>query len=141
MKSTPEVLEEVVNKQNAKKKVSKNDFCMLKVIGAGTWGKVMLVRHNESQKLFAMKVIKRAKITTQKQVEHTKTELRILERLDHPFIVKLKYAFHDPKKLTLVLDYCCGGELFFYIKACKRFKEDVVAFYASNILLAIRELH
>ena len=74
-------------------------------------------------------------------MEHTKTELRILERLDHPFIVKLKYAFHDSKKLSLVLDYCCGGELFFYIKACKRFKEDVVAFYASNILLAIRELH
>jgi serine/threonine protein kinase len=67
--------------------------------------------------------------------------LRILERIAHPFIVQLKYAFHDKSKLFLVLHYCPGGELFFYLNACKRFKEDVVAFYCSNILLAIKCLH
>jgi serine/threonine protein kinase len=55
--------------------------------------------------------------------------------------VQLKYAFHDKKKLFLVLSYCPGGELFFYLNACKRFKENVVSFYCSNILLALKCLH
>jgi len=45
-----------------------NDFSLIKVLGMGSWGKVMLVRHKKSQKLFAMKVIKRAKIKTPKDV-------------------------------------------------------------------------
>jgi serine/threonine protein kinase len=48
-------------------------------------------------------------------VEHTLTERKILEKINHPFIVKMRYAFQTEKKLFLVLDYCPGGELFFYI--------------------------
>jgi len=43
--------------------------------------------------------------------------------VSHPFIVKLKYAFQSPKKLFLVMEYCPGGELFFYLSKLGRFKE------------------
>jgi len=74
-------------------------------------------------------------------VRHTLTERRILEDLDNPFIVKMDYAFQSKSKLFFVIDYCPGGELFFYLSQIGRFKEDAARFYASNILLGIEYLH
>jgi protein-serine/threonine kinase len=124
-----------------KKKTTIKDFASLKVLGTGTYGKVMLVRHKQSQKLYAMKVLKKAVIREKNQVEHTMTERRVLERIKHPFIVRMKYAFADKEKLYFVLDYCNGGELFFYLTNLRRFKEDAVRFYSSSILLALGALH
>lgn len=39
----------------------------------------------------------------------------ILEKINHPYIVRMNSAFQNEKKLFFVLDYCPGGELFFYI--------------------------
>lgn len=69
------------------------------------------------------------------------TERRILEQIKHPFIVRMDYAFQTAEKLYFVLEYCPGGELFFYLSQIGRFKEDAARFYASNILLAIEHLH
>lgn len=101
----------------------------------------MLVRHRKTEKLYAMKVLKKSVIREKNQVEHTKTERRVLERIKHPFVVRMKYAFSDKDKLYFVLDYCHGGELFFYLTNLKRLKEDAARFYASTILLALKALH
>lgn len=53
----------------------------------------------------------------------------------------MNYAFQSESKLFLVLDYCPGGELFFYIEKLKHFKEQNAKFYAACILLAIECLH
>ena len=76
-----------------------------------------------------------------KQIQHTITERKVLEKISHPFIVKLNYAFQTKNKLFFVLDYCPGGELFFYINSIGRFKENSAIFYASNIILALECLH
>ena len=88
-----------------------------------------------------MKVLKKKHIKRMKQVQHTMTEKKVLEKISHPFIVKLNFAFQSKKKLFLVLDYCPGGELFFYISSIGRFKEQSAAFYAANIVLALECLH
>lgn len=124
-----------------KQKTTIKDFSSLKVLGTGTYGKVMLVRHKQSQKLYAMKVLKKSVIREKNQVEHTMTERRVLERVRHPFVVRMKYAFSDKEKLYFVLEYCQGGELFFYLTNLRRFKEEAVRFYSSSILLALGALH
>ena len=53
----------------------------------------------------------------------------------------MKYAFKDREKLYFVLDYCHGGELFFYLASLHRFKEDAARFYAATIFLALKFLH
>lgn len=138
----PHPYECLVN-QSLKKngKVTKDDFNMVSVIGTGSYGKVLLVKKKGSEKLYAMKVIKKKHIRKNKQVEHTWNERKILEKINHPFIVKMRYAFQNERKLFFVLDYCPGGELFFYINNIKRFREDSTKFYASNILLALECLH
>lgn len=122
-------------------KLSIEDFSTIKVVGKGSYGKVLLVRKNEDQKVYAMKILKKKQMIKRNQVEHIKTERRILELIDNPFIIKLKYAFQNPQKLYLVMEYCPGGELFFHIQRVERFNEEAVKFYASQLVLAIAHLH
>ena len=66
-------------------KCSLDDFVMLKTVGKGSFGKVIQVRHKEQDKIYAMKVLKKDHVVRRKQVEHTRTERRILEEVDHPY--------------------------------------------------------
>jgi len=120
-----------------------DDFTLLKVIGKGSYGKVMLVRHKDDpeETVYAMKMLRKENVIKRNQVEHTKTERNVLEAVSHPFIVTLHYAFQTPKKLYFVLEYCPGGELFFHLSRAGRFSEGRCRFYASEILLAIEYLH
>jgi len=88
-----------------------------------------------------MKELKKEELVKKNQVDHTKTERRILEKIKSPFIVSLKYAFQSRTKLYLVMDYCPGGELFFYLEKIGKFKEKTAKFYAACILLGLKELH
>lgn len=106
-------------------KVTIDDFSILKVIGKGSYGKVLLVKKKDDDKnTFAMKVLKKKYMRKKNQVEHIKTERQILELMEFPFIIKLKYAFQNEHKLYLVTDYCPGGELFFHIQRVERFNEE-----------------
>jgi serum/glucocorticoid-regulated kinase 2 len=59
--------------------VKLEDFQLLKVLGRGAFGKVMLVSKKDTQEIYAMKSIRKEDIIEKDQVEHTKTERRILE--------------------------------------------------------------
>lgn len=123
------------------KVVSLEDFEMIKVIGKGSFGKVLLVRKREGRNLYAMKVLDKKNIIRRNQVEHTNTERRVLGQIRHPFIVTLHYAFQTRTRLYFVLDYCSGGELFFHLGRCGRLRESLACFYAAEITLALAHLH
>ena len=105
---------------------------------------VVLVQKREGKErgqLFAMKILKKTHLVKRRQIERTRTERKVLSVVNHPFIMKLHYAFQTPDKLYLVLDYCPGGELFFHLSRFRRFPERVARFYAAELLLAIGHLH
>lgn len=131
------------NDSNAvmKQNVALSDFKMIQVIGRGSFGKVVLVGHKETKKLFAMKILSKENIVKRKQVEHTRTERRVLGCTKHPFIVGLHYAFQTPQRLYFVLDYCPGGELFYHLSRMKKLPEHMACFYAAEITLALEHLH
>lgn len=116
-------------------------FIIERLLGKGSFGKVMLVRKKDTNAIYAMKVIKKALIEKYKHVDHTKTERDILGQLDHPFLVKLKYAFQSKSKLYMVMDFINGGELFFHLKRSKQFSIDRARFYTAEILLGLEYLH
>jgi serine/threonine protein kinase len=74
-------------------------------------------------------------------VQHTWNERNVLEKINHPFIIKLRYAFQTEAKLFFVVDYCPGGDLFFYISNIGRFNDNAAKFYAASIVLALECLH
>jgi serum/glucocorticoid-regulated kinase 2 len=122
-------------------KVRLDDFELLKVLGRGSFGKVMQVRKKSDGKVYAMKILKKRAIIARNQVEHTKAERKILQALQHPFLMTLRYAFQSKEKLYFVLDYYQGGELFFHLKNNRRFPEDVARLYVGEIALALGHLH
>jgi len=124
-----------------KGKVTKEDFELLTVIGKGSFGKVMQVKKKDTGEIFAMKVLRKEAIRARKQVAHTKAEKSILQKIQHPFIVTLHYAFQTDDKLYMILDYINGGELFFHLKKEGRFPEHRVVLYAAEIVLALSHLH
>ena len=73
--------------------ISIEDFKILKVIGRGSFGKVYQVQKRDDQRIFAMKTLKKDMVLRKNQMTNTQVERMILERLDHPFIVKLHFAF------------------------------------------------
>lgn len=121
--------------------VGVDDFELLKVIGKGSFGKVMMVRKKDDGKIFAMKVLRKDAIIARRQVAHTRSEKEILGKINHPFIVNLHYAFQTDKKLYMILDYVNGGELFFHLKKEGKFAEARVRMYAAEIVLALAHLH
>ncbi|KAG0175065.1 serine/threonine protein kinase psk1 [Apophysomyces sp. BC1034] len=124
------------------RKMTKDDFEILTLLGRGAYGKVMLCRHIETQKLYAMKVLKKASLFVHaKNAEHTKAERQILEEVRHPFIVQLMYAFQTDDRLYLILEYATGGELFTHMATERIFLENVARFYLAELVLALEHLH
>lgn len=125
------------------RKMSATDFQPLMCLGKGTYGTVILVRHNITGKLYAQKQFRKASLTVHKKlVEQTKTERTILESVNrHPFVVKLYYAFQDHEKLYLILEYAQGGELFTHLAMERMFTEEVASFYMAELVLALEHLH
>ena len=102
---------------------------------------MLLVKKNDDDKVYAMKVLKKQAMKKRNQVNHIKAERKIMELIDFPFIVKLKYAFQNEEKLYMVMDYCPGGELFFHIQRVERFNEEAVKFYGAQLVLALHHPH
>ena len=146
-----------------------SDFEPIKVLGKGSYGKVLLVRQLSTGRLFAQKQLKKASLiinqlleeeeeeeeknSEQKEVgifgvkiheknyQRTLNEKQILELVNHPNIVKLFYAFQDNNKLYLILEYLQGGELFHHLAMEKFMSEKDSSYYIAQMLLGLRYLH
>lgn len=125
-----------------------DDFEPIKVLGQGSYGKVLLVREKATGRLFAQKQLKKASLVIndnneihKKNYERTLNEKNILEQVNHPNIVKLYYAFQDHNKVYLMLEYLDGGELFHHLAEQKYMSEKNASFYIAQIILALRYLH
>mmetsp|Transcript_48780 Transcript_48780/g.62596 ORF Transcript_48780/g.62596 Transcript_48780/m.62596 type:complete len:702 (-) Transcript_48780:145-2250(-) len=133
--------------------VTLSDFDRIKVLGKGSFGKVLLVEKKGKgssnnggngvvNNRYAMKVLKKSKLRRAKQVERTKTERRVLEICDgQHFIMSMFFAFQTAEKLYIVLEYCPGGELFFHLSRFRKFPEHVARFYAAELIVALDFLH
>ncbi|KAA6397183.1 MAG: putative RAC family serine/threonine-protein kinase [Streblomastix strix] len=132
---TDETLQSLQIYPKHREKVGLEDFTMIRTIGKGSFGKVILVRKISSGEYFAMKILLKKDIIAGEQVQHTITEKNVLQDLTHP------YAFHTEVKLYLVLDFAAGGDLFYHLKREERFNEERCRLYAAEITLAFEALH
>uniref|UniRef100_A0A3Q4MFK5 non-specific serine/threonine protein kinase n=1 Tax=Neolamprologus brichardi TaxID=32507 RepID=A0A3Q4MFK5_NEOBR len=145
-KNTAGVLKEFDISHHVKEGCEKADpsqFQLLKVLGQGSYGKVFLVRKIrgvDRGQLYAMKVLKKATLKVRDRVR-SKMERDILAEVNHPFIVKLHYAFQTEGKLYLILDFLRGGDLFTRLSKEVMFTEEDVKFYLAELALALDHLH
>ncbi|KAI8371044.1 kinase-like domain-containing protein [Blakeslea trispora] len=120
------------------------DFELLKVLGKGATGKVILVREQKSHGLFALKSITKSWSITRREVEHIRMERDILVSLAairHPFLIRLHAAFQDSQNLYLVLDYHAGADLATLLQRYIFFPPEQCRLYAAEIVMGLQELH
>lgn len=121
--------------------VGLEDFEVLKVVGQGAFAKVYQVRRIGTLEIYAMKVMRKDKIMEKNHAEYMKSERNILTKVDHPFIVQLRYSFQTKYRLYLVLDFVNGGHLFFQLYRQGLFREDLARIYTAEIVSAVSHLH
>ncbi|KAL0077344.1 kinase-like domain-containing protein [Phycomyces blakesleeanus] len=123
-------------------RVSLDDFDLLKVLGKGCMGKVLLVRSYRNSRLYALKAIQKERVVQQKEVTHTLAERDILVRLrGQPFLATLHHAFQTPSQLYLVLDYYGGGDIATQMSLCTIFSKERARLYVAEILHGLSILH
>ncbi|KAF8585440.1 kinase-like protein [Ramaria rubella] len=116
-------------------------FVLLRSVGKGAFGKVRVVQHKQTRDLYALKYINKSKCVKMKAVANIIQERRLLEEIDHPFVVNLRYAFQDDENCFFVLDLMLGGDLRFHLERLGTLTEDTVRFYMAELSSAIAFLH
>ncbi|CAG9312446.1 unnamed protein product [Blepharisma stoltei] len=123
------------------KEISTAHFLPIRTIGKGGFSKVIEARKLDSGIIYAIKIMNKSFVINEEKVMQIITERNIMEKVKHPFIVNLHWAFQTGKELFLVMDFCPGGELFFHLHNLGRFTEKQAKFYFAEILLGLEYLH
>ncbi|KAI4122822.1 MAG: hypothetical protein LQ347_006378 [Umbilicaria vellea] len=127
--------------ENRQRTLKIEDFELLKVVGKGSFGKVMQVMKRDTHRIYALKTLRKAHIISRSEVAHTLAERSVLAQINNPFIVPLKFSFQSPEKLYLVLAFVNGGELFHHLQREQRFDINRSRFYTAELLCALECLH
>lgn len=131
----------LVFEQPVPSEISNFHFEPMKLIGKGGFSKVILARKKDSSRLFAIKRINKDFIVQENKVQQMLVEKQILEKVHHPFVINLHWAYQTANDLNLVMDFCPGGELFFHLQHLGRFTEEHAQFYFCEILLGLEYIH
>ncbi|XP_062290177.1 cGMP-dependent protein kinase 1-like [Scomber scombrus] len=122
--------------------VSLSDFNTICTLGVGGFSRVELVQlKNDSNRSFALKVLKKRHILDTSQQGHILSERRIMMEAHSPFIIRLFRTFRDSKYLYMLLEACLGGELWTVLRDRGSFDDGITRFYAGCVVEALAFLH
>ena len=107
------------------------------VIGLQVWR----VEYRKTKQVFAMKEMAKARIISKRSVTSVMSEKKLLEKLQHPFLVNINYAFQDRDCLYLVSDLLTGGDLRYHIGKRRRFSEVETKFMITCMVLGLEYMH
>ncbi|XP_034834680.1 atypical protein kinase C isoform X3 [Maniola hyperantus] len=126
----------------SQRQYSLDDFELIRVIGRGSYAKVLMVELRRTKRVYAMKVIKKALVTDDEDIDWVQTEKHVFETAsNHPFLVGLHSCFQTPSRLFFVIEFVRGGDLMFHMQRQRRLPEEHARFYAAEISLALHFLH
>jgi calcium-dependent protein kinase len=113
-------------------------YTVLKVIGTGYYGNVLLVRHKLTQELRATKRLLKSRI---EHIDKLVTEISIMQHCDHPNIVKLYEILENDSHIYLIMEYCEGGDLLDRLQNHTISNEAQAVDITQQVLTGLHYLH
>ena len=129
------------NKIIASTKVELNDFEIIKTIGRGSVGKILLVRYRSTGDLYSIKSMRKDQLLSESLIDNILDEKNILSEGQCEFILQLSFFFQSPERIYFVTPFMKGGDLYHKLKIEGNLPEDLVKFYAAQIAIALQHLH
>lgn len=118
-KSPPNRFIDIPDLKKKNTKLSLEDFNIMKTLGEGKFGTVMMVKHKKTNSIFALKKIPKSMIKSHLMVEQLALEIRIQTCLSHKNILGIYGFFDDAAFLYIVLQYMQEGTLYSQLKKHK----------------------
>mmetsp|Transcript_26630 Transcript_26630/g.44501 ORF Transcript_26630/g.44501 Transcript_26630/m.44501 type:complete len:693 (-) Transcript_26630:350-2428(-) len=117
------------------------DFELRATLGCGAFGRVKLCRLPKPDTFYALKCQAKRSIVESGLQEHVLNEMRVMRKINHPYIAKLYVALQDTQYIYFVLELLQGGELFTHLRNRGKLSEQTARFYAATVVYAFSTLH
>ena len=126
--------------KNGKKKII-DEYLIKETIGKGTFSTVKLGEHMKTKQKVAIKILNKEKIKAKEDLERIKREIKILQLMDHPNIIKTYKIIENDKNYYIIMEYCEGGELFNYIVEKEKLDENEASMFFFQLINALEYIH
>ena len=93
-----------------------------KPLGKGAFGEVWKVTHENSKKIYCIKMMSKREIYEQQLINQINKEISIMYNINHPYSIKLYNHFEDNDKLYLIMEPASNGNLYSFIENNKNQK-------------------
>lgn len=122
-------------------KTSLADFEIVKTLGEGKFGLVMMARHKKTRGIYALKKIPKEMIKSHYMVDQLALEVKLQTYLNHKNILGIYGFFDDTTHLFIILEYMEQGTLYSQLKQTKILPESKAAEIIKQITSAVEYLH